>query len=85
MVICDTSGRLHTNDNLMQELLKCKRALGAPWHLPWYPALQWTKPPYACNSVRSWRTERLIYALSKWELDFMQGITCLAHLAESAR
>ena len=30
MVICDTSGRLHTNDNLMQELLKCKRALGAP-------------------------------------------------------
>ena len=30
VVICDTSGRLHTNDNLMQELLKCKRALGAP-------------------------------------------------------
>ncbi|KAK9821763.1 hypothetical protein WJX81_005495 [Elliptochloris bilobata] len=28
VLICDTSGRLHTNDNLMQELSKCKRALG---------------------------------------------------------
>ncbi len=29
VVICDTSGRLHTNANLMEELSKCKRALGA--------------------------------------------------------
>ena len=28
MVICDTSGRLHTNANLMEELAKCKRAIG---------------------------------------------------------
>ena len=28
VVICDTSGRLHTNANLMGELAKCARALG---------------------------------------------------------
>ena len=27
MVICDTSGRLHTNVNLMDELAKCKRSI----------------------------------------------------------
>lgn len=27
-VICDTSGRLHTNYGLMEELAKCKRVLG---------------------------------------------------------
>eukprot|EP00898_Chlorokybus_atmophyticus_P006080 jgi/Chlat1/6473/Chrsp45S00470 len=27
VVICDTSGRLHTNDNLMEELSKCKRSI----------------------------------------------------------
>ena len=35
MVICDTSGRLHTNIGLMEELAKCKRSIskrmeGAP-------------------------------------------------------
>ena len=35
VVICDTSGRLHTNVGLMEELAKCKRAItkrlpGAP-------------------------------------------------------
>lgn len=35
LVICDTSGRLHTNVGLMEELAKCrrsisKRLLGAP-------------------------------------------------------
>jgi signal recognition particle GTPase len=29
VVVCDTSGRLHTNANLMEELSKCKRALSA--------------------------------------------------------
>lgn len=28
VVICDTSGRLHTNTQLMDELAKCKRAIG---------------------------------------------------------
>lgn len=28
MVICDTSGRLHTNAGLMEELAKSKRAIG---------------------------------------------------------
>ena len=28
MVVCDTSGRLHTNAQLMDELAKCKRAIG---------------------------------------------------------
>ena len=28
VVICDTSGRLHTNVKLMDELAKCKRAVG---------------------------------------------------------
>ena len=27
VVICDTSGRLHTNYGLMEELAKCRRAL----------------------------------------------------------
>ncbi len=27
IVICDTSGRLHTNVSLMDELAKCKRAI----------------------------------------------------------
>lgn len=35
VVICDTSGRLHTNIGLMEELAKCKRSIskrldGAP-------------------------------------------------------
>ncbi len=35
MVLCDTSGRLHTNLRLMEELAKCRRSLekclpGAP-------------------------------------------------------
>lgn len=35
LVICDTSGRLHTNIGLMEELAKCKRSIskrlpGAP-------------------------------------------------------
>lgn len=35
MVLCDTSGRLHTNVKLMDELAKCRRSLvkvlpGAP-------------------------------------------------------
>lgn len=35
VVICDTSGRLHTNFKLMEELAKCQRAIqkkvkGAP-------------------------------------------------------
>ena len=35
VLICDTSGRLHTNVGLMEELAKCKRAIakrlpGAP-------------------------------------------------------
>jgi signal recognition particle GTPase len=28
LVVCDTSGRLHTNLGLMEELAKCRRALG---------------------------------------------------------
>ena len=28
VVVCDTSGRLHTNAQLMDELAKCKRAIG---------------------------------------------------------
>ncbi|KAL3154037.1 hypothetical protein ABBQ32_013586 [Trebouxia sp. C0010 RCD-2024] len=28
IVVCDTSGRLHTNVQLMEELAKCKRAIG---------------------------------------------------------
>ncbi len=28
VVVCDTSGRLHTNASLMEELAKCKRAIG---------------------------------------------------------
>lgn len=28
IVVCDTSGRLHTNAQLMEELAKCKRAIG---------------------------------------------------------
>ena len=28
VVVCDTSGRLHTNILLMEELAKCKRAVG---------------------------------------------------------
>ncbi len=28
VVLCDTSGRLHTNDRLMEELAKCKRSVG---------------------------------------------------------
>ena len=28
LVICDTSGRLHTNVGLMEELAKCRRSLG---------------------------------------------------------
>ena len=28
MVICNTSGRLHTNAGLIEELAKCKRAIG---------------------------------------------------------
>eukprot|EP00887_Chlorella_sp_A99_P003323 scaffold26.g3323.t1 len=28
LVLCDTSGRLHTNYNLMDELAKCKRSVG---------------------------------------------------------
>ena len=28
LVICDTSGRLHTNIGLMEELAKCKRSIG---------------------------------------------------------
>ena len=28
VVLCDTSGRLHTNDGLMQELAACKKAIG---------------------------------------------------------
>ena len=28
VVVCDTSGRLHTNAVLMEELAKCKRAVG---------------------------------------------------------
>ena len=28
VVVCDTSGRLHTNAGLMDELAKCKRAIG---------------------------------------------------------
>ncbi len=28
VVVCDTSGRLHTNASLMDELAKCKRAIG---------------------------------------------------------
>ena len=28
VVVCDTSGRLHTNAGLMEELAKCKRAIG---------------------------------------------------------
>lgn len=27
LVLCDTSGRLHTNWNLMDELAKCKRSI----------------------------------------------------------
>lgn len=27
ILICDTSGRLHTNFNLMEELAKCKRSI----------------------------------------------------------
>ncbi|XP_075658842.1 cell division protein FtsY homolog, chloroplastic-like [Castanea sativa] len=28
VVLCDTSGRLHTNFNLMEELIACKKAVG---------------------------------------------------------
>ena len=28
LVLCDTSGRLHTNWSLMDELAKCKRSIG---------------------------------------------------------
>jgi SRP54-type protein, GTPase domain len=28
LVVCDTSGRLHTNARLMEELAKCRRSLG---------------------------------------------------------
>lgn len=28
VVLCDTSGRLHTNTQLMEELAKCRRAIG---------------------------------------------------------
>lgn len=28
LVVCDTSGRLHTNVGLMEELAKCRRSLG---------------------------------------------------------
>ena len=28
VVICDTSGRLHTNVGLMEELAKCNRSIG---------------------------------------------------------
>mmetsp|Transcript_43145 Transcript_43145/g.137785 ORF Transcript_43145/g.137785 Transcript_43145/m.137785 type:complete len:203 (-) Transcript_43145:36-644(-) len=28
VLLCDTSGRLHTNYNLMEELAKCKRSIG---------------------------------------------------------
>ena len=28
VVLCDTSGRLHTNVKLMEELAKCKRSVG---------------------------------------------------------
>lgn len=66
VVICDTSGRLHTNDNLMQELLKCKRALGAPQQQKTsesYPTLRRDEgPPHA------WYPSSLFHAHNLCEL-----------------
>ncbi|PPD90072.1 hypothetical protein GOBAR_DD13009 [Gossypium barbadense] len=44
VVLCDTSGRLHTNYSLMEELIACKKAVekvvrGAPNVAVWYPLL----------------------------------------------